>query len=311
LISDLHLDRWGGQTPDYVRMKMNQILVVAGDVHRNPEETAKEIAKMAAVYKTVLFVEGNNEYRDPFLTEGNFNIADNEAELRRLLRGIPNAVYLKDGPFEQDGVAFVGRYGHWDHKACPGISQEDAITEQFNIFAGVLNRGAGASAEVKDQIAKQDINGAKARRAPAPVTREDAVGIVRQAEADVRELRAEIAGLNARDDIHSIIVVTHTVPMAELVDQTGTPWRISTMSNTALDSILEADTRHKVKHWVFGHQHSQRTGWMGDVPFATNPLGNPGEIYQLGHIDSYHPARVWIPVPQHAPKSKRTPKATP
>lgn len=253
---------------------------------------------MAAFWRKIMFVEGNNEYRDAFLTDGNFNIADNEGQIRLLLSGIPNVVYLQDQPYIENGVAFIGRYGHWDHRADPRLTQEEGIQEQAKVFCSIMNKTDIHKPEIRDQLKKQG-----ASPTSPFLTGEQAVAaarcIVRQAHEDFEGLRDEVISLNKNEAVHTIVLVTHTLPSAHLLSSPAgtTPWRNSIMANTELETLKQHDENDKLRHWVFGHQHKPVQKNEAGVLYVANPLGNPGEIYSANELRKYSTVSVDIDNP--------------
>jgi hypothetical protein len=290
IISDQHGHLWGSENPDYAAIRRSDIAIVAGDLHRNPEESAEVLKKIAAVYKKVLFVEGNNEFRDSYLTDANFNIAETEDRIRLAIEPIRNALYLKDYAYVSDGVAVIGRNGHWNHKADARITQEQALIAQTELVNGVLKRQA-ATQDMATQIAKQG----PAPGNPVVLAVEDMRNVVRQAERDFTELRDEVMRLNADKDIHTIVVVTHTVPHLALLNfpDTASPLAMSTMMNTQMESLKDFDTNGKLKHWVFAHQIDRKDMVVNGVRFIQNPLGGPRDAlypspahYRVATVDT-------------------------
>lgn len=111
LVSDLHDDHWDQGRLDWAALKIADGAIVAGDISDDPEETVAELARMAQVYKTVLFVDDNHEH------QRSFPDIDSPVELlSERLKAIPNVHYLTDGPWVGDGVGVVGRNGWWDYR---------------------------------------------------------------------------------------------------------------------------------------------------------------------------------------------------
>lgn len=313
LMSDLHLDRWWGVQMTYAPTPGADIAIVAGDLNRNPELSGQALQDIAASYKTVLFVDGNNEFRDPFLTDGNFNFADTEERMRLAIArandsfDVPKIFYLKDGPFLQDGVAIIGRNGHWDYKADPRITVKEALTQQAELVNKMLflqgPSGSVLTSEIQAQFAKQKL-GASFSAAAAPrrstlVSLDELAGSARQAQRDFEDLRDEIVGLSADNGVHTIVVVTHTVPhvpgtaLLNFPD-TASPRVMSTMANTRLMELAseEFDSNKKVRYHLFGHQHAAKDFVIGGVRYVGNPCGNPGEMIPAGGLALYNPQSI-------------------
>lgn len=275
-MSDLHVDMYKGETFDYARHKKNNIAIVAGDVTSDAAHTVEELKKIAAVYETVLFIDGNHESKRAIRKDRNFNLQDTEDELRLGIAGIPNVAYMKDSVFIKDGVAIIGRNGHWDYRMSAELTREQAIAKHAqNMHTDV-----------------QTLTGAFAR----------------QADQDFEDLRDLVITLNKNPDVHTIVVVTHTVPRAEVLSMWPgmTPEALthykesaSVMGNTRMGELKAHDPQGKLKYWLFGHQHDAKQAAIDGVQYVAHPRG-------LGN-KHYAPLPMNIePVP---PSAQNTPKA--
>ncbi len=243
--SDLHAEQHADAL-DYAALKKNDIAIVAGDVASDPATCLAEIKKIAAVYKTVLFVDGNHEFRTgaPGF-KYDFNFRATEETLRKGIAQMPNVVYLRDKPFVQDGVAIIGRNGHWDYRMIKGLSRWRALRKARGYLKASFNQAAQFS---------------------------------KMARRDYYALRDQVIDFNKDKSIHTIVVVTHTVPRADLlVVKPGTSReRQAIMGSGKLRRLLKYDTGKKVKLWLFGHQHAPGTKTIDGVLYHENPRGHPG-----------------------------------
>lgn len=242
LVSDLHVERW--EKPlDWSALKKNDIIIVAGDVADTIEETVKELERIAAVYKTVLYIDGNHEYSEELYSkDGDITAFDDN--LRVAISHLPNVHFLKDGPVTIDGTAIIGRNGHWDYKVLEGASVEDA---QKAIMAKI--QLPISMATVFSDQAKQDA-------------------------ADLKQL---VKDLNADPAVHSIFVVTHTLPGKALMPDRvkGAPPAFANLGNSEMADVLKEDTGGKIKNWVFGHWHGIHAATLGGIDYNCNPRGTP------------------------------------
>lgn len=245
LMSDLHVDKWDGETYDYAAHKNSNIAIVAGDVADSPAITLAELKRIAAVYKTVLFVDGNHEFRKAGQIY-NFDFATVEKELRDGIAKLPNVTYLRDQPFVKDGVAIIGRNGHWDYKMTDRITEKDAINDAAKQFKSTFNEAASFS---------------------------------KLARRDYYALRDQVIALNQAPSIHTIVVVTHTVPRRELMDPAGTfsPEWLSRGGASLMRHLSQYDTHHKVRFWLFGHSHEQIQQNIDGILYRENPRGKRKE----------------------------------
>jgi predicted phosphodiesterase len=242
-MSDLHVDKWDGETYDYAAHKKSDIAIVAGDVADGSAAALAELKRIAAVYKTVLFVDGNHEFRKAEKAY-NFDFAAVEKELRDGIAGIPNVTYLRDKPFVKDGVAIIGRNGHWDYKIADGITEKDAIDDAAKEFKSTFNEAASFS---------------------------------KLARRDYYALREQVISLNKDPSIHTIVVVTHTVPRQELLNRTYSLNWLSRGGASVMRRLQPYDTHNKIKFWLFGHSHEQIQQSIDGVFYRENPRGKKKE----------------------------------
>ncbi len=239
-MSDLHAELHSEQL-DYAALKKNDIAIVAGDLGPDPATSLAELARIAAAYKTVLFVDGNHEFRKGLPDYAyNFDFDAVEEDLRRGIAKIPNVVYLRDTPFVKDGVAIIGRNGHWDYKMVKGYPRRQAIKDSASILETSFNKAASFS---------------------------------KMARRDYYALRDQIIRFNKDPSIHTIVVVTHTVPRAELLHD-GPPVRQTIKGSSQMRHLLQYDANKKVKFWFFGHQHNAKKQEIDGVLYQENPRGH-------------------------------------
>jgi len=241
-MSDLHVDKWHGEAYDYAAHKKSDIAIVAGDVADGSAATLAELKRIAAVYKTVLFVDGNHEFRKAEMAY-NFDFDAVEEELREGIAGIPNVTYLRDKPFVKDGVAIIGRNGHWDYKIVPGIAEKDAVNDAAKQFKSTFNEAASFS---------------------------------KLARRDYYALRKQVIAFNKDPSIHTIVVVTHTVPRKELLGTSGMfppSFWLSRGGASIMRHLQQYDTHNKMKFWLFGHSHEQIKQTIDGVLYRENPRG--------------------------------------
>ncbi len=242
-MSDLHADLHDSPL-DYAALKKNDIAVVAGDVASDPATCLAELKKIAAVYETVLFVDGNHEFRSG--KKGfryNFDFAAVEETLREGIEQMPNVVYLRDKPFVKDGVAIIGRNGHWDYRILKGYPWRQAVREGLGLLGADFNKAASFS---------------------------------KMARRDYYALRDHILQFNGDPSIHTIVVVTHTVPRAELIDFKADSRKAkhAQKGSWLMRNLLRHDMGKKVKFWLFGHQHAAKTQQIDGVLYHENPRGH-------------------------------------
>ncbi len=262
LASDLHTDRWPvDKQVDWAKHKQNDIIIIAGDVSDPTADVVAELKRIAAVYKTVLYVDGNHEHR-PFDEIPYLGNAALHAEIAK----IPNVVFLRDKVFIQDGVAIIGRNGWWDYK----IGEPYVTAEQTReVYANNPNK-------------------------PDPDV------IATEAAADMHWLKSKVTQLQADDTIHSIIVVTHTAPHAGILSWNVYPKQLKYTGfygNSSMAEVLRADKEHKIKFWLSGHNHDCKDIVIGGVRFYTNPRGRPNDFNR----EDYKPVALKLDPPLAPP----------
>ena len=105
--------------------------------------------------------------------------------------------------------------------------------------------------------------------------------IKKRATQEAQKLIQRVSTLQKREDIHKIVIVTHTVPPKdEFCSEGGSTW-----TNTQLKDIFNFS---KVTHWCFGHLHEEFDIKIDRIQFICHPRGRPddnnSEKYDIKHI---------------------------
>lgn len=121
IVSDLHIDQWDpnlnikykcGEVKDkpidWSKLQKNEILIIAGDVSDDLNETMKYLDHVSQFYKKILFVDGNHEHVN------NYPDLYSKEEIKSKIKN-EKVVYLTSENFILNGVAFIGSCGWWDH----------------------------------------------------------------------------------------------------------------------------------------------------------------------------------------------------
>ncbi|MBU6474744.1 MAG: hypothetical protein KGQ70_02150, partial [Alphaproteobacteria bacterium] len=201
--------------------------------------------------------DGNHEFRTGMPDYGyNFDFKAVEEKLRQGIARIPNAVYLRDKPFVKDGVAVIGRNGHWDYRIVDELPRRQAIREGRGLLKASFN---------------------------------EAASFAKLARRDYYALRDQVVKFNRDSSIHTIVVVTHTVPRAELIDfRDNVPLAKYAQRGTSLmRNLVRYDAGKKLKFWLFGHQHGVKRQEMDGVVYQANTRGYPDE-----GIKDYRPSTL-------------------
>lgn len=274
--SDLHVDVWHGQTrllsatgPQYwieldgqpyfqhIDWKWHQnpgseVLVIAGDISNDIQQTIAVVRDAARVYKWVVFVEGNHDHYQHELLG---NIESNRKSLAEELSDLSNVVHL-DGErdLQLGSTLFIGAMGWYDWQCFVdrGISAELARDSWI--------RGNADSQYI-------DFGGFKS----------PAIAAMHDSEA----LRSKVIKAQDDDSISDIVVVTHSSPRADIMlwIDGNDDWNNLTPSyvNSGMSRVVEADVKSKIRHWVYGHTHYRQVLDLDGIRYSNGARGLPRE----------------------------------
>ena len=255
LISDLHV------LPEddfsWEGQATSLIAIVAGDVSKDRATTVAVLKEIASKYRQVFYLDGNTEHRY-FLDDIPASIEDLENDLNV----IENLVYLNNKVVISNGIAILGTNGWWDYE----FDQTDDIEQSFNFVTDTYK-----------------------------ITRDAAYKLLSLAYQDAAYLTRSIEKLQRHRDVSRIIVVTHTLPRASLVQHDPTlqgTYKMGLMGNAGMQSVLDADTEKKITHWLFGHYHGRVDQAIDGVRYINNPRGRASDVLH----DPYHPLRISIQI---------------
>ena len=146
---------------------------------------------------------------------------------------------------DDNKTLYLGANGWYDFKSCDGISQN----KQKDLWKRTIN-----DARMIDFGNMQP---------------ED------RAIQDAQLLKVHVEVAQENDNIENIVVITHTVPLAKGV--VGPDHVYYNMNggfhNTELHKVIDADTKGKIKHFVFGHTHFPKYFQYKNIWFWCNPRG--------------------------------------
>ena len=122
LISDLHIDQWSPEhkikypygiikdIPFHIN-NSSEILVVAGDISDDLNESLKWMNNISNKYEKILFVDGNHEHVNAYPNLYDINYIQNS------VNSLNNdkIIYLPDNEFIIDDKVFIGYCGWWDY----------------------------------------------------------------------------------------------------------------------------------------------------------------------------------------------------
>ena len=254
LISDLHVETWDDF--NWTHQATSPYCVVAGDVSKDRKLLAQTLKHLGECYQGVFFIDGNDEHRDSL-----DNLGQSYKDLRRYVDKFKNVVFMQDNVVVVNGVAFLAVNGWWSFDLDPTISHEKTV-DWFHARYGV-------SDNVAPQITSMALN-------------------------DAAYLHHSIKKLQTHQDVKSIVIVSHTVPSASLIDhdlELEGHYRFNTSGNPHLAAALAADSEGKIKTWCFGHYHRAVDRVINNVRYVNNCRGRGNTPWSQ---PAYYPKRIII-----------------
>lgn len=255
LISDLHTDSDPHEF-DWAGQQTSLYAVVVGDVARDRDTVVSTIRHLAQLYAGLFYIDGNDEHREHY-----DDLDASYQDLQQQLNEIPGVVYLQNNVVIVEGVALVATNGWWTYTFNPKLDYEQSV-RWFMDYADVSHTVA--------------------------------VEIIERAYHDAAYLHNSVKRLQKHPDIKSIVMITHTVPVPELVNHDVSivdSYRFNCLGNQHLQVALDEDYENKIKVWCFGHYHLSIDRDLGDIRYVSNPRGRYGsQWYQT----AYYPKRIEV-----------------
>ena len=262
ICSDLHIDQWSnkynnkypcGQIKDYpfeFKKSNSEYLIVAGDISDNLLSSIEYLNEISEYYEKILFVDGNHEHVHTYPNLYEKKYIDNLINNNKI-------IYLSNNPYIINKTVFIGCCGWWDYNN----SDKTSIEKCNNYFD-----------EWIPHFTKNDndtfVN-----------------NVIKQSIEEFKYLDNNIKKYMNDDSIENIIIVTHTLPSEDFFDDNKDKIELATELNTKL---LELTKYNKIKHWIFGHTHTEWHKKVDNIEFICNPRGRPEdydrEIYKLKQI---------------------------
>jgi predicted phosphodiesterase len=254
LISDLHVETW--DKFDWSGQPTSSYCVVAGDVSRDRKLLEETLKHLGKCYQGVFYIDGNDEHRHNLE-----NLGASYRELSRYVDKFKNVVFMQDNVVVINGVAFLAANGWWTYDLDPLIDAEH--TQQW------FTQQYGTGPSVAATITSMGLN-------------------------DAAYLSHSIKKLQMHQDVKAIVVITHTVPSAKLVDhdiELSGNYRFNTTGNPHLELALAQDTEHKIKAWCFGHYHRPVDRYFENIRYVNNCRGRGDTPWSQS---VYYPKRITI-----------------
>lgn len=259
LISDLHVETWK-ETFDWSGQATSPICVVAGDISTDPAVVKETLKHLSKEYAAVFYIDGNEEHKNKL-----DNLGASYKDLSRAISRIKRTTFLQDNVIVFDGIALVGTNGWWgfDLDSRIGVDEsKHAMQQRYSHYN------------------------------PGLIIDSDAIQTC--AKTDAAYLINTVQRLQTHKDVKKIVIVTHTVPGADLIEHDislyGTP-RFNTMGNKMVRLVSDVDLENKIHTWCFGHYHRPVDRLIDGVRYVNNCRGRRDTPY---YQHAYYPKRIVI-----------------
>ena len=257
LISDLHLETWTGEF-DWTGQPTSPVCVVAGDISSDPRIVRNCLKHLSNCYAAVFYIDGNDEHRYRF-----HELGQSYQELARSINRLNRVTYLQDNVVVIDGVAVIGTNGWWGYDLDESIDRDHCKQHMVDWYNKIMPDREINPEELSDL----------SRR-------------------DVAYLVNSVQRLQTHNDVKKIVIVTHTVPGANLIKHdinlSGTT-QFNHMGNRLMHLVHTNDTEKKISHWCFGHYHGSVDQTINGIRFVNNCRGRGDTSYRQ---DAYFPKRI-------------------
>jgi hypothetical protein len=259
LISDLHLETWTGEF-DWTGQPTSPVCVVAGDISSDPRIVRNCLKHLSNCYAAVFYIDGNDEHKYRY-----HELGQSYQELARSVNRLNRVTYLQDNVVVIDGVAVIGTNGWWGYDLDESIDRDHCKQHMVDWYAKIMPDKEINPEELSDLSRK-----------------------------DVAYLVNSVQRLQTHNDVKKIVIVTHTVPGANLIkhdiDLSGTT-QFNHMGNRLMHLVHTNDTEKKISHWCFGHYHGSVDQIINGIRFVNNCRGRGDTPYRQ---DAYFPKRIEV-----------------
>jgi hypothetical protein len=171
--------------------------------------------------------------------------------------------YLQDNVVVIDGVAVIGTNGWWGYDLDENIDRDHCKQHMVDWYAQIMP---------DKEINPEELSDLSRR--------------------DVAYLVNSVQRLQTHNDVKKIVIVTHTVPGANLIKHdinlSGTT-QFNHMGNRLMHLVHTNDTEKKISHWCFGHYHGSVDQNINGIRFVNNCRGRGDTPYRQ---DAYFPKRI-------------------
>ena len=254
LISDLHVETWNDF--DWTGQATSPYCVIAGDIAQDLAQVKKILQHLSNCYQGIFYIDGNDEHRSQLN-----NLTQSYLDIETVLSDIPNAIYLQNNVVIINGVALLATNGWWTYDLDLTVSSDETkswVQDRYDV----------------SQQCVQDI--------------------CTHAYQDAAYLVKSVGKLQTYAEVKSIVLITHTVPGAWLInhdiDLVG-EYRFNTMGNSLMNLVLAQDTEHKIHTWCFGHYHKTVDRDRNGVRYVNNCRGRGNTNWCQ---QAYYPKKIIV-----------------
>ena len=259
LISDLHLETWTGEF-EWTGQPTSPVCVVAGDISSDPRIVRNCLKHLSNCYAAVFYIDGNDEHKYRY-----HELGQSYQELARSVNRLNRVTYLQDNVVVIDGVAVIGTNGWWGYDLDENIDRDHCKQHMVDWYNKIMP---------DKEINPEELSDLSRR--------------------DVAYLVNSVQRLQTHNDVKKIVIVTHTVPGANLIKHdinlSGTT-QFNHMGNRLMHLVHTNDTEKKISHWCFGHYHGSVDQTINGIRFVNNCRGRGDTPYRQ---DAYFPKRIEV-----------------
>lgn len=238
---------------EWYRTAGSNVLIIAGDISDHLSDVQDVVTHAAKFYEHVVIVDGNHEHHGHAETACIDDTIDLISDMKI---SIPNLIYLDgyhDARQDIGRTAFIGGNCWYDWRCYEP--------------KGIMFPEVFASWDDHSNDTKLDFG---VHGWPSEY------GAVQ-----VQALLDNFEEANRNPNIDSIVLVTHSAPLAECLRwyEDNHAWNVGSPSyvNSELSKLFEANTNGKLKLWAYGHTHTRRTWSHKGVTLVNNCYGYPRE----------------------------------
>lgn len=236
----------------WYRTPGSNVLVIAGDISDHLNDVQDVVTHAAKFYDHVVITDGNHEHHGQRDTT---TVDDTIGLITDIKLSVPNLIYLDGGESVRHDIgrtAFIGGNCWYDWKCYEpkGIMFPE-------VYASWDDHSSDVNLDFGDH------------RWP------NVLG-----DLQIEALLGALESANRDPNIDSVVVVTHSAPLAECLNwhEDNRSWNVGSPSyvNTNLAKLFAANTG-KIKLWAYGHTHTRRRWSHEGVTLVNNCYGYPRE----------------------------------